>query len=860
VAVGDIGIWRDSTGSQLPPSAFGVFSYANEVRSDADYEYLGGSVQVQSAGTYLILWNINVLCTTTDRLNIEAGIQISNAWENLGNNGFDSGYSRNLDWPYSGVRNICVKTLSAFDRIRVAWRYKWFDATGGSIADYSELTIIRLPDATPHAYLGNPPPNSFNGTSWQNIGSYVNTDINDPASISYNSSTTEITLHGDQRLYLIGYAVVGASGGTRTQRISRARADGVDLPQSFGHCYQRDSATNTATVKSAFLFRSKAGGGDKVVAQIARGNADSDGSFAMNRLWSGLWAVELPDTAEGFLAHDSTGGQSINTASTTLNVARNQDFDSPSFSKVSNTSVRADTACNAIAICNSMGNRPTALSDVRNLRGTVGYVNSGALVTSVGMGYLRGYVLNESTRQIGMSTHFFGALNATDQVEFRSLSFGNTNGEASDVTMADRGSVALLNVDSLFTFIDGSGEGLTAEPTGTGTGIVTQHYGSGVGLSEEPTGEGTGLVALHPGSGVGLTGAPTGAGAGIVARHAGSGLGLTSSPIGQGSALASMFFGGGLGLAPAPTGEGFGVVVSLATPYEYFSRMVREDWGRLVGDPSGIHVNYDNDSTKPPVGTTVKAELRVMHDETEELSRHGPQTCYRMSARLRLRVFERIRTGDRRNVALIDDTIRTFQGRELNGVRYRSEGEVELRGRDTGAASWWQHILEIECTRDDFRAPAVSQGTWARMEIEAAQGAIREYFGAYTQDQLEIITIYDNDSSTRVPDVNTRWIRHSINLPAQTIPGEAGRSGTLLRVGEAVAQVFIPVADQPNAASGGGDRVLLQIADLITPRHSDVTIDGVRFGTAYLQSGGRDGAWWRGNVIMPFETVVGYDP
>lgn len=83
--------------------------------------------------------------------------------------------------------------------------------------------------------------------------------------------------------------------------------------------------------------------------------------------------------------------------------------------------------------------------------------------------------------------------------------------------------------------VTGSGAGVIAEPTASGSGTIAV-TGSGAGAVAEPTASGSGTIAAPSvtGSGAGVVSEPTASGSGTIAI-AGSGVALVASPVASGS-------------------------------------------------------------------------------------------------------------------------------------------------------------------------------------------------------------------------------------------------------------------------------------------------------------------------------------
>lgn len=119
-------------------------------------------------------------------------------------------------------------------------------------------------------------------------------------------------------------------------------------------------------------------------------------------------------------------------------------------------------------------------------------------------------------------------------------------------------------------------------------------------------------------------------------------------------------------------------------------------------------------------------------------------------------------------------------------------------------------------------------------------------FGTDAQPDNKNLTVYyDNDSRPTPKDTNLPHVVFTV-LDGQTQQRSLGcPSATRIRTpGVGVASIFVPV--------GIGDAGARRVADLILPQFRLVTADGVSYKVPYFTPVGRTGAWWQGNVNLPF--------
>lgn len=87
------------------------------------------------------------------------------------------------------------------------------------------------------------------------------------------------------------------------------------------------------------------------------------------------------------------------------------------------------------------------------------------------------------------------------------------------------------------------------------------------------------------------------------------------------------------------------------------------------------------------------------------------------------------------------------------------------------------------------------------------------------------------------------WVRFKV-LPGDSFQAEVGTQNTYRTPGVCIAEVFCLIEM--------GDKLLLEMADIIKAAFRSVSYEGVVFRTPSIQSPMREQKWWRVSVHCPF--------
>lgn len=378
-ALGDIGHWRDSAGSQIPGTSFAGFNFAQQVRNDGIYSRPdNATIELDQAGDYLIVATIRNNDTSNDRTNIQSRIAQTSGSGSLFTS-YYTGYSRDTSEDDNWTKAVGVIIGATADsQIQVQTRRDADAPTGGSVAYESDVQVIRIYQTNYGIYAIGGSGNAYGGTSPNTVDLTSVTAESNTLFIQGSTTADSVTVKGDNKRYLVAWSVSGNTAGNRTQRIGHLEYDGTDDLATRSYCYQREAndeycglgsmdvleATSTDRTIQVEVFR-----GPGVAAD--QGGADDDGSWVTDSNGQ-MVVLELPDSMDVFRSHDSTGLQNI-TSAVTLNAMRNVDFnDAASFTQSSNSALNVVNAGDVFVWANvwtarndaSGGNRLTAYGTI----------------------------------------------------------------------------------------------------------------------------------------------------------------------------------------------------------------------------------------------------------------------------------------------------------------------------------------------------------------------------------------------------------------------------------------------------------------------------------------------------------------
>ena len=396
-AVGDIGHWRDSVGGQIAGTTFGAFNFDSQIRNDGIYTHPSNStIELSEAGSYLIIASLRSNDNSNGRTNIQSRVALTSGTGNLFTSNY-TGYSRDSSEHENWTRAVGILINgSANAQVQIQVRRDTDAPTGGSVANASDVQVVRINPSNWGMYAIGGSGNAYGGTTPNTVDVSSATLESNTSAIEGNTTTDTVTVKGDNKRYLVAWSVSGNTGGSRTQRIGHLKYDGTDDLATSSYCYQRQSSDEYCGLGSMDIIETSSTDrtiqvevyrGDGVAAD--QGGADVDGSWVTDGNGQ-MVVVELPDTMDVFRSHDSTGLQDV-TSAVTLNAMRNVDFnDSASFGKASNSAMDVVNASDIFVWANvwtarnnvSAGTRLTAygsitVNDVEQSTGRLGNYTRG---------------------------------------------------------------------------------------------------------------------------------------------------------------------------------------------------------------------------------------------------------------------------------------------------------------------------------------------------------------------------------------------------------------------------------------------------------------------------------------------------
>lgn len=409
-AIGDIGHWRDSVGSQIPGTAFGAFSFNDEIQNNGIYTKPNAStIELDEAGDYLIIATMRDSDTSNGRYNAQARVALTSGTGTLFSS-YYSGYSRDTSENQAWTRAIGVIIgASANAQVQVQKRRDTDTPIGGSVVGRSDVQVIRI-NPTNHGIYGiGGTGNVYGGTTPNLVDVDTVVSESNTAAIEGNTTAETITIKGDNKKYLVAWSTSFTGAANRTQRIGHLEYDGVDELPTRSYCYTRNAANEYCGLGSMDIIET--GTADIVIqAEVYRGDgvaADQGGALVDETAATDgngqMIVLEMPDYLEVFRSHDSTGLQDV-TAAQTMNIARDVDFnDSLSFTKASNTAVDVTNPADIFSWANIWTARNNIASGARQT--SFGSITINGVEQSTGEhgNYSRG---NQSTTDtFGMSFH-----------------------------------------------------------------------------------------------------------------------------------------------------------------------------------------------------------------------------------------------------------------------------------------------------------------------------------------------------------------------------------------------------------------------------------------------------------------------
>ena len=446
---GDIGIWRDSAGSQIPGTAFAPFSFATQERNDGVSFTGNNTITLDETGNYLVIATLKFTDSSNGRVNYEG------RFAHTGSGDFTTlygtGYGRNNNNRTAWVRVVGLVWGGAInDTLKLEMRRDTDTPIGGSVINASHLQIIQLNEGdSVGMYTDTTDTGTYGTTTWTDVPFNNIVLENDTDIIARQSGNTDIQLQQNDTTFLIGYGMSFGTGGSRTQRVTKMVANTTDISQSFSYEYQRSSANEYMDPNGLFLYRTTSALVNLSV-QSQLGHADVAGSALRKTNTSGFFVIELPSTAETFISHDGTGNQDVGGTSGDLNLMEVVDYnDSAAFTKVNNTTVNSEKAMDVLLMSQVYIDRTSGTSSVRATTGSRFEIQGVDQTLGEYGNYLRGDQASMDTYSNGLSSSGLYSVSSGDDIQVEWFDAGD-NG-AVDYTQANASGFSAFNISSIAT-------------------------------------------------------------------------------------------------------------------------------------------------------------------------------------------------------------------------------------------------------------------------------------------------------------------------------------------------------------------------------------------------------------------------
>ena len=458
-AIGDIGHWRDSAGSQIPGTSFAGFNFAGQQRLDnGSYTKPNNStIQFTNAGDYLLTWHLKGSDTSNGRHAPQSRAAVT-----TGSGAFFttyySGFNRNTANSTFGTDGFAFYRAAASDQVQIQWKRDTDAPTGGTDINESDLQVVRLGDSYNYGIYNSTDNNqAYGGTTATDINFQTTILESNTAQIE-KVSNTDIRLKGDAaKRYLICYGVSGDTAGSRTQRVSRVMAGTAEIEASRSYFYSRNSSNEFVGLGAPFLWK-KAGTTDDISVQMWRGDgvladeggADVDGTFdSINGEQTALFICELPDHVDVFASYDSVGGQDIaGGVTTSINAVRDVAFnDIASFTKASNTQINVVQASDVLVLGNIWTARANISSGTRLTLGARFTIDGVDQTTGTSITYTRGNQGSQDTFAGSWHPSAMYSVSAGADLLLETFDDGDNGGD--DTTQANTVGMFAINLDSL---------------------------------------------------------------------------------------------------------------------------------------------------------------------------------------------------------------------------------------------------------------------------------------------------------------------------------------------------------------------------------------------------------------------------
>ena len=437
-------IYENDVGSLIPSTSWAKVNFETEVENiNASFSNSSGDYSLPD-GDFLVIATMKYEDTSNGRVCPEGRINYSGSGINAPIYG--SGYSRDSNNKISWIRSTAyVYNATAGDIISFEHRSDSDLLSGGSVAEYCHIQIINM---TPNAMLAakdSADTGAYAGTTW-------NTIQWDTQLATFGTGITKVgntfTLSANKD-YLISYGISLANytGSTRTQRISKAVINSVDVPQSFSYAYMRQSSDEFGDIGNMFMY--KTGGSDETLELFCqRGSADNDGTVVRRVDTSCVFILDVTG-ANYYLAKDATGNQLVTvTSDLSLNLVETETITTADLTKTSDSMLTCQAEGYWIMGSSAFVDNPAKSGSTRMTRGMKFVINGVSQKVGESGSYQRNDQSSTDTWNMAMGTLGIYHLIEADEIEFVSFDAGD-DGNSQSYTVGNQCGLWALDVNSI---------------------------------------------------------------------------------------------------------------------------------------------------------------------------------------------------------------------------------------------------------------------------------------------------------------------------------------------------------------------------------------------------------------------------
>jgi len=437
-------IYENDVGSLIPTTSWVKVDFETEIENiNTSFSNSSGDYSLP-AGDFLVIATMKYEDTSNGRVCPEGRINYSGSGVNAPIYG--SGFSRNSGNKTSWIRSTAyIYNATAGDTIFFEHRSDSDLLSGGSIAEYCHIQIINM---TPNAMLAakdSADTGAYAGTTW-------NTIQWDTQLATFGTGITKVgntfTLSANKD-YLISYGISLANytGSTRTQRISKAVINSVDVPQSFSYAYMRQSSDEFGDIGNMFMY--KTGGTDETLELFCqRGSADNDGTVVRRVDTSCVFILDVTG-ANYYLAKDTTGNQLITVSSDlSLNLVETETITTVDLTKTSDSMLTCQAEGYWIMGSSAFVDNPAKSGSTRMTRGMKFVINGVSQKVGESGSYQRNDQSSTDTWNMAIGTLGIYHLIEADEIEFVSFDAGD-DGNSQSYTVGNQCGLWALDVNSI---------------------------------------------------------------------------------------------------------------------------------------------------------------------------------------------------------------------------------------------------------------------------------------------------------------------------------------------------------------------------------------------------------------------------